>query len=75
MRLNEKANQLLGHRRLWEAIEHNSKATFDEQKFTLYMYRHAKAIRKGIIHNEKRPTEFKLKPRDLLQTPDQIDCA
>ena len=41
-------------------MEHNRRATFDEQKFSLYMYRLVKANRKGQGNKEKKPTEFKL---------------
>ena len=75
MRLNDKANQILGNRRLSEMLEHNRKATYDEQKFSLYMYRLVKALRKGQGNKEKKPTDFKLKPGELLQTIDQVDCS
>ena len=39
------------------------------------MYRLVKANRKGLGNKERKPTEFKLEPNELLQTIDQVDCT
>ena len=48
-KLHDKANQFLKNRKLIEVVETNSKATMDEQRFTLFMRKVAKDLRKGIV--------------------------
>lgn len=47
--LHEKANAFLKNRKLCEQVEVNSKATMDEMRFTLFMRKIAKDIKKGIV--------------------------
>ena len=66
----EKMLHLFGNARFKEVTVHNSKVTYDEFIYGQYMYRYHKALRKGVPTDDKKPTEFKLSPKDLLQTPE-----
>jgi hypothetical protein len=44
LRLNEKCSQILSQGRLWEIIETNAKASFDEERFSLFMRKRAKLL-------------------------------
>ena len=73
--MHEKANQLLKNRKLVEVVEVNSRATMDESRYTVFMRKIAKDLRKGIVpsasfgglESSQKPTEFKVTAKEMLQ--------
>lgn len=59
LRLNEKCSQILSQGRLWEIIETNSKASQDEEHFSLFKRKVAKL-------------QLKMKTRRVTLTPEQL---
>lgn len=47
--LHEKANQFIKNKKLAEVVEANSRATMDENRYTVSMRKVAKDLRKGIV--------------------------
>lgn len=78
--LHEKANAFLKNRKLVEQVLTNGQATMDETRFTLFMRKIAKDLRKGIVPSgaggtleQRRPQEFKVTAKQMLQGSEVLD--
>lgn len=72
--LHEKANQFLKNKKLIDVVDVNCRATMDESRYTLFMRKVAKDLKKGIVPggssgqaSGQRPTEYKVTTKEMLE--------